>query len=110
MGRVGYVTDVGYELRTLLQNLKKGKHPGDRVLVLCTECVVGWLTARGWENTGRRAKLCPDICLEMNRVKPRNTSISIASIWNEIQREHLPNKNLAQRCPNNFDKGLHTLL
>jgi len=109
-GRVGYVTGVGYELKTLLENLKEGDHPSDRVHVLCTEFVVGWLTARGWENTGRRAKLCPDICLEMNRVKPRNTSISITNIWNEIQTEHLPNKNLAQSCPNFFGKGLRPLL
>jgi hypothetical protein len=69
-GGVGYVIEVGYELRTLVQNLKEGDHPGDTGHVSFTECVVEWFTARGWENTGRRAKLFPDICREMNRVKP----------------------------------------
>ena len=85
-----------------LQNLKEGYHPGDTVHVLFTECVVEWSTARCWENIGRRTQLCPEICREMDRVKPRNTSISTASVWNEIQTEHLPNKNLAPTCPNIF--------
>jgi hypothetical protein len=54
-------------------------------------------------------KLCPDICLEMNRVKPRNTSISIASIWNEIQPGNLPNKDLTQICPNIFWQRVTTV-
>jgi hypothetical protein len=85
-----------------LQNLKEVDHPGGTGHVLCAEYVVEWSTATCCENIGRRAKLCPNICREMNGVKPRNTSISTASVWNEIQTEHLPNKNLAPTSPNIF--------
>jgi len=30
VGRVGYLTEVGYELKTLLENLTEGDHRGDK--------------------------------------------------------------------------------